>query len=171
MKVNMETNFWLPALAEDLEFLPYAWRPWWVDGWREGSCRARLGGKIPPRPLSAPSFFILATHNSSLQMFHVSWFVDPRPRSQKSYFPHTWAASCWTWNSLWLWQFQDNNSVTQKRHDGGLSYPSLPRLPWCCFRRSCEHIVELVSFELSWLKKQTISVCFCSIFQVLLKFP
>lgn len=38
-------------------------------------------------------------------------------------------------------------------------------------RRSCEHTVELVSFEFSWLKRQTISVCFCSIFQVLYRVP
>ena len=57
------------------------------------------------------------------------------------------------------------------RTDGIFSYPSSPAPPWCCFRRSHEHIVVLLSFYLSWLKRQTISVCFYSIFQVLYRVP
>lgn len=112
--------------------------------------------------------FYLATHSSSLWMFQVSWFVDPGPRSQKSCFPHPWTDSHWTWSSNYA---RSQATILWLRTDGVFSYPSSPAPPWRCFRRSHEHIVVLLSFYLSWLKRQTISVCFYSIFQVLYRVP
>lgn len=101
-------------------------------------------------------------------MFQVSWFMDPGPRSQKSCFPHPWTDSHWTWSSNYV---RSEAAILWLRTDGVFGSPSLPAPPWCCFRRSHEHTVVLVSFYLSWLKRQTISVCFYSIFQVLYRVP
>ena len=140
-----------------------------VSGWVEGAlleCQADWQRFLPG--LHQLLFFYLATHSSSLQMFQVSWFIDPGPRSQKSCFPHPWTDSHWTWSSNYA---RSEAAILWLRIDGVFSSPSSPAPSWCCFRRSHEHIVVLASFYLSWLKRQTISVCFYSIFQVLYRVP
>lgn len=140
-----------------------------VSSWMEGAlleCQADWQRFLPG--LHQLLLFYLATHSSSLQMFQVSWFIDPGPRRQKSCFPHPWTDSHWTWSSNYA---RSEAAILWLRIDGVFSSPSSPAPSWCCFRRSHEHIVVLASFYLSWLKRQTISVCFYSIFQVLYRVP